>query len=156
MNAFIYAAGRAMRLGRGFADCPKSLLEVGGMTLLERHAQRLAAVGVKRLVIITGHKGEIIRAHFRGLQDRYGIKFREIVNEEYTEGSVLSLNVSLPEIVTSPSPLLLMDGDVLYPTEMLRRLLRSKHPSVLLIDRHYSKADDDPMLVPIRNCRLRG
>ena len=110
-------------------------------------------MGVKRLVIITGHKGEIIRAHFRGLQDRYGIKFREIVNEEYTEGSVLSLNVSLPEIVTSPSPLLLMDGDVLYPTEMLRRLLRSKHPSVLLIDRHYSKADNDPMLVPIRGGR---
>lgn len=153
MNAFIYAAGRAMRLGRGYADCPKILLEVGGKSLLEWHAQRLSEAGVKRLVVVTGHKSEMIRAHFRTLQDRYGIKIREVVNQQYTEGSALSFDVSLPEMVASPAPLLLMDGDVLYPTEILRRLLGSKHSSALLLDRHYSTADDDPVLVPIRDGR---
>jgi choline kinase len=29
--------------------------------------------------------------------------------------------------------------------------VQSRHPTALLIDRHYSTADDDPVLVPIRN-----
>jgi choline kinase len=46
-----------------------------------------------------------------------------------------------------------MDGDVLYPTEILRRLVDSPHRTALLIDRNYSTADDDPVLVPIAKGR---
>ena len=44
-----------------------------------------------------------------------------------------------------------MDGDVLYGFEMLERLVKSPHPTVLLVDRNYSKADDDPVVVPLRD-----
>jgi choline kinase len=44
---------------------------------------------------------------------------------------------------------LLMDGDVLYPQQLLRQLVGSPHRTALLIDRDYSTADDDPVLVPI-------
>jgi choline kinase len=46
-----------------------------------------------------------------------------------------------------------MDGDVLYGVEMLRRLIGSAHRTALLIDRSYSTADDDPVLVPVRGGR---
>lgn len=36
---------------------------------------------------------------------------------------------------------------------MLPRLIQSPHRSVLLIDRSYSTADDDPVLVPVRGGR---
>ena len=47
-------------------------------------------------------------------------------------------------------PVLLMDGDVLYGVEMLRRLLLCSHGTALLVDRDYSTDDDDPVLVPMR------
>lgn len=153
MKAFIYAAGRAIRLGPEFASRPKILIELGGKSLLEWHVLRLREAGVGELTIVSGHKRELIAAELPGLSSRYGIAVREIPNPDYTEGSVLSLNVSLPELVSADETVLLMDGDVLYPAEMLRRLMQSPHPSVLLIDRNFSTDDDDPVLVPIRNGR---
>jgi choline kinase len=83
------------------------------------------------------------------LQDRYGVEITEVVNRDFTEGSVLSFHVSICEILRANAPVLLMDGDVFYPTEILRRLLTSHHRTALLIDRNFSKADDDPVLVPL-------
>ncbi|MBM3834155.1 MAG: phosphocholine cytidylyltransferase family protein [Verrucomicrobia bacterium] len=150
MIAFIYAAGRAMRLGPTSADKPKILIEFGGKSLLEWHVQRLVEVGINKLVIVTGHKREMIRETFAGLQERHRIKIKEVINKEFAEGSVLSFNASLPKILSAPTPVLLMDGDVLYATEILRRVVHSRHRTVLLIDRNYSTADDDPVLVPVR------
>jgi choline kinase len=46
-----------------------------------------------------------------------------------------------------------MDADVLYPTGMLDRLIRSAHGTALLLDREFATDDDDPMLVPVKNGR---
>lgn len=151
--AIMYAAGRAMRLGAEFAELPKILIQFDNKTLLEWNTQRLSEIGVKRIGIVTGHKRELIQERFLELQDRYSVEFTEFFNPNYTEGSVLSVRVSLPGFEGSRTPVLLMDGDVLYSSEILRRLVQSRHPTALLIDRGYSTADDDPVLVPIRNGR---
>lgn len=151
--AFLYAAGRAMRLGAEFTEIPKILIQFDGRSLLEWNTQRLSEVGVRRIGIVTGHKREAIQEMLPELQDRYSVKFTEFFNADYAEGSVLSVHVSLPGFVGSTTPVLLMDGDVLYSSEILRRLVQSRHPTVLLIDREYSTNDDDPVLVPIRNGR---
>lgn len=150
MRAFIYAAGRAMRLGPEFAHRPKILIEFGGKSLLEWHALRLSEAGVQELTIVTGHEREQIAALLPRLAATYGMQIQEIENPDFTEGSVLSFNVSLPAVLSAGDSVLLMDGDVLYPTEMLHCLLRSPHPTTMLIDRNYSTADDDPVLVPLR------
>ncbi|MBM3840592.1 MAG: phosphocholine cytidylyltransferase family protein [Verrucomicrobia bacterium] len=152
-SAFIYAAGRALRLGAAFAERPKILIQFGGKTLLEWHVQRLSETGVRRLVVVTGYKHELVGAAMVALRQRYGVEIQEIVNPDFTEGSVLSFAVSLPEVLKAEPPVLLLDGDVLYPGEMLRRLVQSKHPSALLLDRNYSTDDDDPVLVPVRQGR---
>jgi choline kinase len=153
MKAFIYAAGRATRLGPEFANRPKILVEVGGKSLLEWHALRLCEAGVRQCAIVTGHKREQIAATLPELTAHYGLEMEEIHNPDFTEGSVLSVHVSLPAVLSAGGPVLLMDGDVLYPTEFLRRLIDSRHPSALLLDRNYSTDDDDPVLVPIRGGR---
>src|SRR5262245_37101295 len=150
MTAFIYAAGRGIRLGKEFADRQKILLEFAGKSLLEWHVQRLIEVGVRQLAVVTGYKREAIHSTFATLERSYGITLTEIVNADFTEGSVLSMNASVPAIARAQGPVLIMDGDVLYPAEMLRRLIQSPHPSALLVDREYSTQDDDPVLVPIR------
>lgn len=150
MKAIIYAAGRGVRLG---AETPKVLLEFGGRTLLEWHALHLCACGVNQLVIVTGHKREQIATALPNLRAAHRVEVREIVNERFAEGSVLSFFVSIPELEGRREPVLLMDADVLYPAEMLRRLIHSRHPTALLLDRNYSTADDDPVLAPVKDGR---
>lgn len=150
MNAIIYAAGRATRLGIAFAKQPKILLEIGGRSLLERHVHRLAAAGVRRITVVTGHCRQAVADRLPALSRKHGIDVTELFNPDFGEGSAVSMLVSLPEIERAGGPVLLMDGDVLYDGRMLPRLLASPHRSALLVDFNYSSADDDPVLVPIR------
>ena len=146
MKAIIYAAGRGTRLG---ARSPKVLLEIGGRTLLEWHALRLAECAIRNLTVVTGHLREQIAQALPAIAQRHGLNVHEIVNERFNEGSVLSLAASLPEIEREREPVLMMDADVLYPAEMLARLIRSPHRTALLLDREFSTEDDDPVLVPV-------
>ncbi len=58
MHALIFAAGRGERM-RPLTDItPKPLLEVGGKRLIEWHLEKLAAAGVRNVVINTSHLAE--------------------------------------------------------------------------------------------------
>ena len=151
MVAFIYAAGRGLRLGETYADTQKILLDIGGKSLLEWHVKRLTQIGIREMVIVTGFARHKIRVLLAQLQKRYGVDIKEIVNKHYSQGSVLSVHASLPEIRKKTVPVLLMDGDVLYATDLLRKIVCSEQRTALLIDRNYLTDDDDPVLVPIRN-----
>jgi choline kinase len=153
LKAIVYAAGRASRLGPRWADSHKALLAFGGRTLLEWHARHLSEIGVAELVVVTGHKADLVEAELARAAAFYPLSARAIYNPDFLAGSVLSMNASIPEIGDPDGPVLLMDADVLYPLEMLRRLARSDHRTALLVDREYSTADDDPVLVPIARGR---
>ena len=147
----MYAAGLGIRLKPTIGTVPKILLEFGGKTLLEWHAQRLSEANVERLTVVSGYEYQLVDQHLARLRERYRLDLRSVVNPLFTEGSVLSMAASIPTLQSPPAkePVLLMDGDVLYPKHFLPRLIDSPHRSALLIDRDYSTADDDPVLVPI-------
>lgn len=63
-RAIILAAGYGSRLV-GAADPPKPLVEVAGRALLHRIVSQLHAVGIREVVVVIGHRGEMIRAAFR-------------------------------------------------------------------------------------------
>ncbi len=151
MNAILYVAGRANRLGAHSQGRHKVLLEFGGRTLLERHVIALARLRVPTLYVVTGHLREQLQAAFPNLQSQYGLNIVELHNPDFTEGSALSMLTSLPALEAAHDGVLLMDGDVLCDANLLQRLLESPHPTALLVDRGYSTADDDPVLVPMRN-----
>lgn len=151
VNAILYVAGRACRLGDLAASRNKVLLEFEGQSLLERHVRILARLQVPRLYVVTGHLREQLQAAFPALQARYGVELVEIYNPCFTEGSVISMHASLPALRTETDQVLIMDGDVIYDVRMLESLLQAPHRTALLIDRDYSTVDDDPVLVPVRD-----
>jgi len=155
MQTIMYAAGVGMRLNSAFGERPKVLLEFGGRTLLEWHIVRLVEAGLQKLVIVTGYQRQLIEQALPALREQYRLDIATLNNPHFTEGSILSLAASIPVLEALPAgePVLLMDADVLYPAEFLRRLIASPHRTALLIDRDYSTADDDPVLVPIANGR---
>ena len=151
MNAILYVAGRACRLGALAAAHNKVLIKFGGKSLLERHVRILARLQVPRLYVVTGHLREQLQAVLPALQAHYGVEMVEIYNPHYTEGSVISMHASLPALREETDQVLIMDGDVIYDARMLKRLLQAPERTALLIDRDYSTVDDDPVLVPVRN-----
>ena len=58
MKAMILAAGRGERMRPLTDTTPKSLLRIGGQTLIERQVHALARAGITELVINHDHLGE--------------------------------------------------------------------------------------------------
>jgi MurNAc alpha-1-phosphate uridylyltransferase len=68
----ILAAGRGQRLAPLTDTLPKPLVEVGGSTLIERHIVRLAAAGMRDIVINVSYLGALIEARL-GDGRAYGV-----------------------------------------------------------------------------------
>jgi MurNAc alpha-1-phosphate uridylyltransferase len=74
----ILAAGRGERMGALTADRPKPLLTIGGVALIERHVERLAACGIDEIVINLSYRGAQIRQHVGdGARWRVSIAYSE-------------------------------------------------------------------------------
>jgi choline kinase len=122
---------------------PKVLLEFGGKSLLERHLAALRANNVRSVAVTVGHRPDLIRAELKRLGVLSGVTLIE--NPRYREGSVVSLAVQR-ERLTAGQPVLLMDGDVLYDSRMLARLLQAAPENVLLFD-HAIEPGDEPVKI---------
>ena len=140
MNAIILAAGVARRLAPLTDKTHKALLPVGGRPVLARMLTALAESGVRETVIVVGHCADQVRA----LGGRLGrMTIRYVDNPQYTKGSVLSLYAARTFLA---EPTLVMDADVLFPREFLRRLLAVPAPSALLIDRGFKDTGEEVKL----------
>ena len=73
MSAMILAAGRGERLRPITDKTPKALVEVHGVSLLERHLQRLADAKIETVVINLGWLGEQIAERI-GSGQQYGLQ----------------------------------------------------------------------------------
>lgn len=72
MRAMILAAGRGERLRPLTDDIPKSLVDVGGESLLGRHLRNVEAAGIRTVVINLGWLGDRIIERV-GSGERYGL-----------------------------------------------------------------------------------
>ncbi len=77
MRAIILAAGMGTRLRPLTLTTPKSLIEVGGQTLIERQILFLNEIGISEIIIVTGYLSE----KFDFLENKYGVKL--IHNDKY-------------------------------------------------------------------------
>jgi choline kinase len=141
VNAIILAAGVARRLAPITDKTHKALLPVGGRPLITRMLGALADSGIHEAVIVIGHCGEQVRAIAGNRLGRMAIRYVE--NPEYTKGSVLSLYAARAHLA---EPAVVMDADVLFPREFLRRLLAVPAPSALLLDRGFADTGEEVKL----------
>lgn len=106
----VLAAGFGRRMRPLTDNTPKPLLQVAGKPLIEHTLERLAAAGVKRVVINLGHLGHQIRerlgdgAHW-GLEIRYSVEREDEPLE--TAGGIVK---ALP--LLGDEPFWVVNGDV--------------------------------------------
>ncbi|MBI4638052.1 MAG: phosphocholine cytidylyltransferase family protein [Candidatus Rokubacteria bacterium] len=138
MRAIILAAGIARRLAPLTDTTHKCLLPVGGRPMLARMLRALELCGIRETVLVVGHCADQVRA-LAG--DRFGgMAVGYVENPEYAKGSVLSLYAARAYL---EAPALVMDADVVFPREFLRRLLAAPAPSALLVDRGFRDSGEE-------------
>jgi len=139
VTAIILAAGVARRLAPLTDHTQKSLLPVGGRAILARMLEALHAVGVRRAVIVVGHCADQVRALAASAPP--GMTIQCVDNPAYQKGSALSLYCTRDVIVREPT--LIMDADVVFPREFLRRLVGSTAAQAFLIDQGFADTGEE-------------
>ncbi len=119
MKAMILAAGLGERMRPLTDHTPKPLLRVAGIPLIEHHIRRLAAAGVREMVINVSHLAAQVMA-FCGDGGKWGVSIVYSPEEAplETAGGIIQ---ALP--LLGDAPFLVVNGDIWtdYPFERLLR-----------------------------------
>ena len=130
--AVILAAGIGSRLRPLTDDCPKSLLSVGGSIILERTIRNCLSCGISQFVLVLGHKSDqikqLVNKAFRGIRVTY------VINERYHDTNT-GYSLMLASSAIGSAEFIKFDADLVFDTNILRRLVDSDLPNVLCIDR---------------------
>jgi choline kinase len=141
LTAVILAAGFGSRLRPLTEDTPKCLLDVGGKTILARQLERIAAAGIPRAVVVTGHLAERVETHLRTAPPPLPVLLAP--NPDYaTTGNCMSVLAARAQ-AGDRGGIVLCDGDVVLVGNALERLVTDPAPSALLLDTETPLADEE-------------
>jgi D-glycero-D-manno-heptose 1,7-bisphosphate phosphatase len=80
-QAVILAGGRGTRLGDETRNTPKPMLQAGTWPFLEYLVRHLACYGLRDILLVSGHRGEVIHDYF-GDGSRWGCRIRHARERE--------------------------------------------------------------------------
>ena len=155
MNCLIVAAGMGGRLReRGQS---KPLIPVNGVRLLERVIARARSAGVERFFVVSGYRGEDLRAALDIFSAREAIPIVHIRNDEWQRSNGVSVLKARPFL---DGPFLLTMCDHLVDPAILRDLMASPlEPDTVTLAVDFNVADsindlDDVTRVMCANGRI--
>ena len=121
MNCLIVAAGMGGRLREKGPSKP--LIPINGVRLLERVISRAHSAGVERFFVVSGYRGDDVRAALDEFSAREGIPIAHIVNDEWQRANGVSVHKAKSFL---DGPFLLSMCDHLVDPEIIRGLMASK------------------------------
>ncbi|MBR3466754.1 MAG: aminotransferase class I/II-fold pyridoxal phosphate-dependent enzyme [Bacteroidales bacterium] len=138
MQAIILAAGMGKRLGEYTQNNTKCMLKVNGIRLIDRALATLHAIGVSRVVLVVGYKGQNVKdyvgTNYKGTPIEY------VDNPVYDKtNNIYSLYLAKDYMLAEDT--LLLESDLIYEPSVVRRLLDDESPNVALVDKYESWMD---------------
>ena len=142
MRAIILAAGKGKRLDTVSGENPKCLLDIGGVSLIERQIEILRAVGVNDITAVVGFGAELVR-------ERCGSRISYIENEIHDQTNSL-YSLWLARDVLGEG-FVVLNADVLFHSQMLVDLLSVQFEDALLVSYEpLGMLGDEEMKVKVR------
>jgi len=139
MKALILAAGYGNRMRPLTDSTHKTLLRVGGQTLIGRIVDSLRAHDITDIVVVTGHLAEDLEGALTAAYP--DLRFTFVRNLRYREtNNIYSLALAF-EHIDLDDDILLIESDLVYEPAVLARIVESRHPNVALVDRFRSGMD---------------
>lgn len=132
-KAIILAAGKDTGLFPLTEDRPKTMLDIKGCTILERQIELLRRVGINDIAVVRGYQKHMI--------DIPNLTYFD--NDDFENTGSLSSLFLAREFMDRDSVVLY--GDILFRTEILRRLIENRDKTTLVVDRGWKKRYRDSM-----------
>ena len=147
MKAIILAAGMGSRIKPLTDNCPKTLLEIGGISILERMLSNIQVCGISEVIIVLGYLQEQIEDFVGNTFPDLDVHF--IINTRYTETNT-GYSLMLTEDLVKGAPFVKFDADVVFDREILEKLLASNDKNCLCIDKNI-QLDAEEIKVVVRD-----
>ena len=134
MKAVILAAGIGRRMRPLSDERHKTLLEVGGRTIMGRIIDGLEANGITQIYIVTGYRAAEVEDYVT--REFGNLQFTFIRNDAYAStNNIYSMALALEQIEPDDD-IVLIESDLIYEPAVLSRLIKSEHDNVALVDRY--------------------
>lgn len=138
-KAIHLAAGEGTRLRPVTSDRPKPLVELGGVSLLERNVGTLRSCGVADQVVVTGYRADQIRK----------LGYETVHNPVYDQTDMVHSLFTARDQFPTDRDLLISYGDIIYERDVVESLLASDGPISVVVDREWqalwNARFDDPL-----------
>lgn len=150
VKAIILSAGQGRRLLPLTSQSPKCLLPIQGKTLIEWQIDELARCGIDEITVVVGYGADQVEQR---LIERYGPQpIRTLYNPFFTvSDNLASCWMARTEMTED---FLLLNGDTLFESAVVRHLLESSTQAVTLARDHKPAYDADDMKVSLNDDRL--
>lgn len=139
MQAIILAAGMGKRLKKLTRSNTKCMVEVNGVTLIERLLRQLDEKKLKRVVIVTGYEREKLKDYIAGL-DGINVPVQYIDNPDFAvTNNIYSLYLARTALAEDDT--LLFESDIIFERAVLDCLIEDERPTLALVAKYQSWMD---------------
>lgn len=133
MQAIILAAGMGKRLKELTRNNTKCMVEVNGVTLIDRVLRQLDALSLNRIVVVVGYEGHKLQQYIGTLSVDTPIQFVE--NPIYDKtNNIYSLWLAREELAKDDT--LLLESDLIFEDSVLRALVDDPRDTLALVDKY--------------------
>lgn len=138
MQAIILAAGMGKRLKELTSNATKCMVEVNGVTMIERTLSQLDALNLERIVVVVGYEGQKLMEYIGTLDIQTPVEY---VNNDvyYKTNNIYSLYLAKDYLLEDDT--LLLESDIIFESAVLQRLLDNPYPSLALVAKYESWMD---------------
>lgn len=153
MQAIILAAGMGKRLGRYTKDGTKCMVPVNGKTLIEYTIESLASNNIKKLVMVIGYKGDVLKKFISekfNASNLNGMKIEYIENPVYDKtNNIYSLFLAKDKLAKDDT--LLLESDIIFKPSIISNLVKSKDKNLAVVSHFESWMDGTCTLLNDKN-----
>ena len=130
MQAVILAAGLGSRLKKLTENNTKSMVEVNGISLMERMLRILDHKSLSNIIVVTGYKSEFFIDYIKSLNVKTKLTF--INNDIYDKtNNIYSMFLAKSEMIKEDS--ILLESDLIFDDKMIAEIIDDKRKNLALV-----------------------
>lgn len=138
MQVIILAAGMGKRLGELTQNNTKCMIQVNGVTLIERVLTQFSKMSLNKVIMVVGYKEKLLR-DFIG--DSYkGLPVEYVTNPIYDKtNNIYSLSLAKEQLLQDDT--LLIESDLIFEDKVLDKIMTDPYPNIALVAKYESWMD---------------
>lgn len=138
MQAIILAAGMGKRLKELTSNATKCMVEVNGEMMIHKTLMHLEKLNLNKIVLVVGYEGQQLMDYVNSLGLKTPVEY--VVNDVYYKtNNIYSLYLAKEYLLQDDT--LLLESDLVYEEAVIRKLVDTPYPSLVLVDKFESWMD---------------